>query len=66
MIVWREKLIAMAIHFGVTAVFAASAAALIFFVWFPPPFHTMIGGTELFLLVVGCDLALGPLLSLVI
>ena len=26
----------------------------------------MIGGTELFLLVVGCDLALGPLLSLVV
>lgn len=66
MIVWREKLVAMAIHFAVTAVFAGIAAALIFLVWFPAPFHTMIGGTELFLLVVGCDLALGPLLSLVI
>lgn len=66
MIVWREKLIAMAIHFGVTAILAGIAAALIFFVWFPAPFHTMIGGTELFMLVVGCDLALGPLLSLVI
>jgi hypothetical protein len=66
MIVWREKLVAMAVHFVVTAVLAGAAAALIFFVWFPAPFHTMIGGTELFLLVVGCDLALGPLLSLVI
>lgn len=66
MIVWREKLIAMAIHFVVTAILAGIAAALIFFVWFPAPFHTMIGGTELFMLVVGCDLALGPLLSLVI
>jgi hypothetical protein len=66
MIAWREKLIAMAVHFVVTAVLAGIAAALIFFVWFPAPFHTMIGGTELFLLVVGCDLALGPLLSLVI
>ena len=66
MIVWREKLIATAIHFGVTAVLAGAAAALIFLVWFPAPFHTMIGGTELFMLVVGCDLALGPLLSLVI
>jgi hypothetical protein len=66
MIVWREKLVAMAVHFVVTAVLAGIAAALIFFVWFPAPFHTMIGGTELFLLVVGCDLALGPLLSLVI
>lgn len=66
MILWREKFIAMAIHFLVTAVLAGIAAALIFFVWFPAPFHAMIGGTELFLLVVGCDLALGPLLSLVI
>jgi hypothetical protein len=66
MIVWREKLLATAIHFLVTLALAACAAALIFFVWFPDPFHTMIGGTELFLLVVGCDLALGPLISLVI
>jgi hypothetical protein len=59
-------LLATAIHFLVTLVLAAVAAAIIFLVWFPDPFHTMIGGTELFLLVVGCDLALGPLISLVI
>jgi len=66
MIVWREKLLATGIHFLVTLTFAACAAALIFLVWFPDPFQTMIGGTELFVLVSGCDLALGPLLSLVI
>ena len=65
-IVWREKFIATAIHFLVTLTLAACAAALIFLVWFPHPFATMIGGTELFLLVVGCDIALGPLISLVI
>ncbi len=66
MIVWREKFVATGIHFLVTLTFAAIAAALVFLVWFPDPFQTMIGGTELFLLVVGCDLALGPLISLVI
>jgi hypothetical protein len=66
MIVWRERFIATAIHFVVTLLLAGIAAALIFLVWFPDPFQTMIGGTELFLLVVGCDLALGPLMSLVI
>jgi hypothetical protein len=66
MIVWREKLLATAIHFLVTLSLAACAAALIFLVWFPAPLATMIGGTELFMLVVGCDLALGPLISLVI
>jgi hypothetical protein len=66
MIVWREKFVATGIHFLVTLGLAACAAALIFLVWFPDPFQTMIGGTELFVLVVGCDLALGPLISLVI
>jgi hypothetical protein len=64
--VWRDKLLAFAVHFIVTALLAAVAAALIFLVWFPAPFNAMIGGTKLFVLVVGCDLALGPLLSLVI
>jgi hypothetical protein len=66
MIHWREKLIAAGVHFGVTLVLAGIAAALIFLVWFPDPYQTMIGGTELFLLIVGSDLALGPLMSLVI
>src|SRR3954469_17436699 len=66
MIIWREKLRAFVIHFLVTATLGACAAALIFLVWFPRPFATMIGGTELFLLVVGCDLVLGPLVSLVV
>jgi hypothetical protein len=65
-IAWREKLVATGLHFAVTLLFAATAAALIFLVWFPDPFQTMIGGTELFLLVAGCDLALGPLMSLVL
>jgi hypothetical protein len=66
MINWREKVRAFAIHFLATAALGACAAALIFLVWFPHPFATMIGGTELFMLVVGCDSALGPLISLVI
>jgi hypothetical protein len=63
---WRAKLLAFSIHFVVTATVGACAAALIFLVWFPPPLARMIGGTELFVLVVGCDLVLGPLLSLVV
>jgi hypothetical protein len=66
MIVWREKFVATGIHFLVTLTLAASAAALVFLVWFPHPLETMIGGTELFMLVIGCDLVLGPLISLVI
>ncbi len=66
MINWGERFRAFVIHFLATAALGACAAALIFLVWFPRPFATMVGGTELFELVVGCDLALGPLVSLVI
>jgi hypothetical protein len=66
MIAWREKFVATGFHFLVTLAFAAIAAGLVFLVWFPDPLETMIGGTELFMLVVGCDLILGPLISLVV
>lgn len=66
MIAWREKFKAFGIHFLVTLALAAVAAWIIFGIWFPAPFAAMVGGYELFFLVVGCDLALGPLMSLVI
>jgi hypothetical protein len=65
-IVWRDKLLAFGIHFIATALLAAAAGALIFLVWYPHPFELMVRGLELFSLVVGCDLALGPLLSFVV
>lgn len=63
---WRERFIAAGIHFGATLFVAALAAAVIFFVWFPGELSAMVGGDKLFLLVVACDLVLGPLMSLVI
>jgi hypothetical protein len=66
MIAWREKFIATGVHFIVTLLLAATAAALIFLVWYPAPFDEMIGGTELFVLIVSSDLVLGPLMSLVL
>lgn len=66
MINWREKFRAFGIHFAATLVLALMSAGLFFFVWYPDPFHEMVGGSKLFLLVVACDLVLGPLLSLVI
>jgi hypothetical protein len=66
MIAWGEKWRAFAIHFTVTFALALCAAAVIFIIWYPDPFDDLVGGAELFTLVVGCDLALGPLISLVI
>ena len=53
-------------HFLVTLVLSAGAAALVFLIWFPDPFQTMLGGTKLFMILLLCDLGLGPLTSFII
>lgn len=45
---------------------AAAAAALVFGLWFPGYFSTLAGGQELFVLITGVDVALGPLITLCI
>jgi len=35
-------------------------------VWYPPPLFQLLGGFELLLLIVAVDIALGPLLTLVV
>jgi hypothetical protein len=63
---WREKWAAFGVHFLITLVLSAAAAALVFFAWFPDPFHKMLGGTTLFEIMVLCDLGLGPLSSFIV
>jgi hypothetical protein len=63
---WREKFAAFGVHFLITLVLSAAAAALVFLVWFPDPFHKMLGGTTLFEIMVLCDLGLGPLSSFIV
>lgn len=66
MIVWREKFQAFSWHFLVTLAMALAAAVIVFLVWYPDPFHSMLGGTKFFMLITVCDLVLGPLTSLII
>ena len=63
---WRSRVRPTSIHLGASFAVGAVVAATVFALWFPGPYRIMSGGTELFLLVVGVDLALGPLLTLVI
>lgn len=46
-----------------TAAIACGVAALIFSLWYPSPFREISGGNDLFLLIVGADLVLGPLVT---
>jgi len=57
---------AAGIHFLICLVVGFVLLALSWFVWYPAPMLMAIGGLEIFLLVVGIDVILGPLLTLVV
>lgn len=59
----RPRLIAAGWHLLISAAVAALAAALVFWVWYPGDYRLLSGGRELFFLVTGVDVALGPLLT---
>ncbi|MBQ9579401.1 MAG: pilus assembly protein [Ottowia sp.] len=54
------------IHLCISAVVAATVAAIIFGVWYPHPYRTISGGTQLFLMIVSIDVIVGPLITLII
>ena len=56
---------AAGLHGLISALVAAGAATLVLGVWFPGAYRHMAGGVGLFTLIVGVDVVLGPLLTLV-
>ena len=57
---------AAGIHLLLSVTVAGMVAALVFGLWFPSPLRELVGGTELFWLIVGVDVVCGPLLTLVV
>lgn len=57
---------AAAIHSSISAIVALIVGGLLFGVWYPPPYFHAAGAGELILLLVGVDLCIGPLLTLIV
>jgi hypothetical protein len=57
---------AAGLHFACSLAVASLAAALIFKIWYPAPLADLMGGTELFLLLMSVDVVCGPLLTLMV
>lgn len=51
------------IHLSISAVVALMAVGVVFLIWYPHPLHTAAGVTEIFLIVLGVDVVIGPLLT---
>jgi hypothetical protein len=61
-----SRLRAAGIHLTICVVIAAILLALFWFVWYPAPLFRAVGGQEIFLMLLGIDVTLGPLLTLVV
>ena len=59
---WNAALI----HLGISAVVAVTVVTLMLLVWFPRPYFSAMGGDTLILLLIGVDVVIGPLLTLII
>jgi hypothetical protein len=59
---WKASLI----HLGISAAIGIAVVALMLFVWYPRPYFTAMGGDTLILLLIGVDVVIGPLITLVI
>ncbi len=57
---------AASIHLSISAVIGCAALALFLGVWYPAPYFGAAGADELTLLLVGVDLCIGPLLTLIV
>jgi hypothetical protein len=53
-------------HLAISAAIGVAVLAVMIFVWYPPPYFEAAGGNDLVLLMVGVDVALGPLLTLAV
>ena len=57
---------AASIHLSISIVIGLATLALLFLVWFPQPYFEAAGGQHLIVVLLGVDLVLGPLLTLIL
>ena len=57
---------AFLIHLGLSIAIAAVVVALVVLVWYPPPYFTAMGGALLLRLIIGVDVVVGPIITLII
>jgi hypothetical protein len=61
-----SRLHAFSWHFLLSLAVGLCLLAFSWFIWYPAPMLTAIGGHEIFLLIVGIDVIVGPLLTFVV
>lgn len=57
---------AAGLHLLISVMVAALVGSLIYFVWYPPPYFRIAGGSTLMPLIMGVDVIIGPFLTLAV
>jgi hypothetical protein len=61
-----RRFVAAGIHLGCCAVIAITLVVVITQFWYPAPLFDLAKGRDIFLILIACDITLGPLLTLII
>jgi hypothetical protein len=59
---WKASLI----HLGISAAIGVTVVTLMLVIWYPRPYFSAMGGASLILLLIGVDVVIGPLITLII
>lgn len=62
----KDKLKAFILHFLISVALMFMATIVIFFVWYPSPYHHLFHVETIFFMMVAIDIILGPLLTLIV
>jgi len=57
---------AAGLHLLISVIVATLVGSLIYFVWYPPPYFRIAGGSTLMPLIMGVDVIIGPFLTLAV
>ena len=57
---------AFVLHLAISALIATTVIALVVMLWYPPPYFAAMGGEILLRLLIGVDVVVGPLITLII
>lgn len=61
-----SRLKAFSTHLIISAIIATSVTVLMLTLWYRPPFFSALGGQQVLLILLGVDISLGPLFTLII
>lgn len=57
---------AAGIHLAISLMLASLVGSLLYLLWFPPPYFVAAGASTLIVLLMGVDIGIGPLLTLLV